>query len=127
MIPKTYYAYNRICMEKMDSCRAYSRLSAAKFFAKKKQISLKDWLEIFIAYEYADYNKIYGKNISFLRKGIIVVQYRVLRYGQHVVRQFNDSGMALPKVITKSNFIGFMKEMKDIGWKMIIEENKKTS
>lgn len=45
---KRYYAILRACKEKTgDSYLGFSRLSAAKHFAAKKLISLKDWLKIY--------------------------------------------------------------------------------
>lgn len=44
---KKYHAILRSCKEKTDSVFSFSRLSAAKHFAAKKLISLKDWLKIY--------------------------------------------------------------------------------
>lgn len=45
---KKYFAILRSCNEKTgDSVVAFSRLSAAKHFAAKKLISLKNWLKIY--------------------------------------------------------------------------------
>jgi len=122
MIPTTYYAYNRICMEKIDSCLAYSRINAAKHFAAKKKISLKQWLEIYTTFEYKDYAKLYGRNVYFKHNGVTMFQYKVLKYQMHVVLRFNDTFETMPKIITKNNFIGFLKEMKDNGWDIVIEK-----
>jgi len=45
---KKYYCILRSCSEKTgDSYFGLSRLSAAKHFAAKKLIALKDWLKIY--------------------------------------------------------------------------------
>jgi len=45
---KKYCAILRSCNEKTGDCHyAFSRLAAAKYFAAKKLISLKDWLKIY--------------------------------------------------------------------------------
>ena len=45
---KIYYSYLKINNEKTgDSVVSTSRLKAAKIFAEKKLISLKDWLSIY--------------------------------------------------------------------------------
>ena len=123
--PTQYYAYNRICMEKIDSCIALSRLNAAKSFAAKKKISIKEWLEIYTVFPYKEYRAIYGKNIYFKRDGVTMFQYKVLKFQLHVVLRFNDSVMNLPKIITKNNFIEFMSEMRRTGWDIVVEEYKR--
>lgn len=44
-----YYFYSRVdkTQEAIDSVRAFSRLQAAKYFAKRKQLDLKSFLSIF--------------------------------------------------------------------------------
>ena len=44
-----YYFYSRVdkTQESIDSVRAFSRLQAAKYFAKRKQLDLKSFLSIF--------------------------------------------------------------------------------
>lgn len=120
--PKTYYAYNRTCMEKFDSCIAFSRLSAAKIFAAKKQIGLKDWLEIYVTYNYKDCSLMYGKNVYFKKDGDTVMQYKVLRGPMLVIQRFNDSSVYPTKVMTRNNFINFMHFMKGCGYKVEIEQ-----
>lgn len=120
--PKTYYAYNRVCMEKIDSCFAFTRLGAAKIFAAKKQISLKDWLKIYVTYSYKDCDKFYGKNVYFRKNNKTWMQYKVLKFDMLVVQRFNELDIHPQKVMTRNNFIHFMKFMEDCGYKVDIEK-----
>lgn len=120
--PKTYYAYSRVCMEKFDSCVAFSRLGAAKIFAARKNISMKDWLNIYVTYNYKDCNKFYGKNVYFRKEGTTWMQYKVLKYNLLVVQRFNDSMVYSPKLMTRNNFIAFMRFMEGCGYVVDIEK-----
>ena len=119
---KKYYAYNRACMEKIDSCEAYSRLDAAKIFSSKKQITLKAWLNIYITYPFENMDKMYGKNVYFRKNGITYLQYKVLKNNMHVVQRFNDSDLYSKSVMTRNNFIRFMSLMKDHDYVIDIEQ-----
>lgn len=59
---KNYYVYLKCNFEKTgDSIESNSRLDAAKYFSKKKQIPLKNWLNIYTVCDIDDLeiNKIY--------------------------------------------------------------------
>lgn len=120
--PKTYYAYNRVCMEKIDSCVAFTRIGAAKMFAAKKQISLKDWLKIFVTYNYKDCDKLYGRNVYFRKNDKTMLQYKVLKQNLLVVQRFNESDTHPQKLMTRNNFIEFMKFMQGCGYTVDIEK-----
>lgn len=109
-------------MEKIDSCIACSRLNAAIYFAKKKKITLRNWLEIYNVFAYKNYDKIYGKNIFFKYRGITLIQYKVLKFQLHVVQRFNNTELELRKIITKNNFITFLDKMNKDGWEIMIEQ-----
>lgn len=46
-----YYLRNDPAKESIGSCYTYSRLNAAKFFAFKKRLTLKNFLEIWAVEE----------------------------------------------------------------------------
>jgi len=121
LTPKTYYAYNRTHMEKIDSCVAFSRLSAAKIFAEKKRISLKDWLKIYVTYNCKNFNKLYGRNVYFRKNGICTIQYKVLKGGLLIVQRFNVSTISPNKLMTHKNFIDFIKFMKSSGYDIDVD------
>lgn len=119
--PKTYYAYSRSCMEKIDSCIAFNRIGAARIFAEKKRISLKDWLKIYSTYPYKECNKLYGKNIYFKKDGVVVMQYKFLKFEMPVVQRFNMTLINCTKVMSRNNFLSFMKFMQGCGYTVQIE------
>jgi len=119
--PETYYAYSRSCMEKIDSCVAFSRISAARTFADKKQISLKNWLKIYVTYDYNGYSSMYGKNVYFKKNSEKLIQYKVLKGDLLVLQRFNDSDVLPAKAMTRTSFISFMRFMKRCGYIVEIE------
>lgn len=121
LTPKKFYAYNRTHMEKLDSCMAFSRLAAAKIFAAKKQISLRDWLKIYVTHNCKDFDKLYGRNVYFRRNGTCVIQYKVLKGGLLTVQRFNISNISPNKLMTHKNFINFVKFMKSCGYDIDVD------
>lgn len=120
---KTYYAYSRSCMEKIDSCQAFSRKDAAKKFAAKKQISLKDWLGIYVPYTNPEMDKMYGKNIYINKDGVLEMQYKVLKFELLVVRRSAEpSALSFaPKIFTRNKFCGFLDFLKKQNYLIKIE------
>lgn len=118
---KTYYAYSRSCMEKIDSCQAFSRKEAAKKFADKKQISLKDWLGIYVPYSNSDMDKMYGKNIFFKKDSVIEMHYKFLKFELLVVRRSTTNEKITRKVMTRNNFCNFIEYMKKQNYTVVIE------
>lgn len=118
---KTYYAYSRSCMEKIDSCQAFSRKEAAKKFADKKQISLKDWLGIYVPYSNSDMDKMYGKNIFFKKDNVIEMHYKFLKFELLVVRRSTTNEKITRKVMTRNNFCNFIEYMKKQNYTVVIE------
>jgi len=108
-------------MEKIDSCIAFSRIGAARIFAEKKHISLKDWLRIYNTYTYKECDKLYGKNIYFKKDDVVVMQYKFLKFEMPVVRRFNMSSVNCTKVMSRNNFLSFMKFMQGCGYTVQIE------
>lgn len=47
MVKYYFYARNDQSQEAIDSVRAFSRIQAAKYFAKRKQMNLKQFLLLF--------------------------------------------------------------------------------
>lgn len=119
---KTYYAYSRSCMEKIDSCQAISRKDAAKKFAAKKQISLKDWLGIYVPYTNPEMDKMYGHNIFFKKDGIVEMHYKVLKFELLVIRRsaIEDTKSFAVKVMTRNKFCNFIQAMKKQNYTVVI-------
>lgn len=120
---KIYYAYMKNCMEKIDSTYAFTRKTAAKHFAKKKNISIKDWLEIYTVLEQDDFNKYYNKIIEFSINNIIV-KYKISSYCSYIQRIDNNHDIDLRPRLKYYKLKSFIQYLINDKWNVEIKEIK---
>lgn len=89
----TYHCYMLCDMEKTgDWVMTTSRLSAAKYFAKKKNISLKEWLKIYTAFSKSTYsiNEMKGHSIIISKAKDMIVFKCSNKAPFKIVRKFGN-------------------------------------
>ncbi len=111
---KTYYAYQKGSMEKFDSYKAFSRINAARHFAKKKQICLKDWLQINTVLEQEDFKMYYEKQIIFNMNNIEII-YEINKNSNYMVLKSSNTTEFTPSLLKfykLKHFVNYMLKTK---------------
>lgn len=125
----TYTAHQSTTLEWYDACLATSRLNAAKHFAEKKKLSLKDWLKIYTVLrcdgDRVMAHKMRHKNIYFKIDGETVLQFKCLAFDNNRVieRRLNEKKLHEHKrFYTMQQFIDLSKHLVSEGHEMVIEK-----
>lgn len=112
---RSYYSYLKNDLERIDKCYSTSRLSAAKHFASKKQLSLEDYLNIYYIIDNEDVGIYKNKLIRFQQNGFIVdYEIRLLR-NTLILKRLNiygDEDILFPKRIKLYKFPSLLKYVK---------------
>jgi len=121
---KTYYVYLKTNLEKTgDYIKSDSRLFAAKYFAAKKNISLKDWLNIYTTYN--------DKNLNDILKSNTHLEYKNSKFEYKFNKEKNMFELIniedpllndiCHKKLTIKNFIDWKNYLLNAGYQLIFK------
>jgi len=111
---KKYFAYQTTTMEKFDSVITTSRIKAARYFASKKDIDLKMWLEFNSVLEQEDF-KMYFKSTLIFNRNMDQLIYENKIGSKYFIR-IDNSIAKNPKIIKFYKFKSFLNFMFKSGW-----------